>query len=169
MLPEIGTVRVRRLLDAFGTLERIFAAPRAELQQVEGIGEMMARRIIESSHNRAGLDRELELTAQHGCAIVTQADEEYPSPLRKIHDPPLALYRKGEWRAEDAAAVAIVGSRRASLYGLRMAERLAHDLALRGITIISGLALGIDAAAHRCALAAGGRRIAVLGNGLASM
>jgi len=104
------------------------------------------------------------------CTIVTQGEAGYPAPLAHIPDPPPFLYMKGQWVDADQTSVAIVGSRQASLYGQEVAERLAYDLAIRGITVVSGLARGIDAAAHRGALnAGGGRTIAVLGNGLASI
>ena len=114
-------------------------------------------------------DRELALAHQHGVAIVAQHDPGYPGALQTIPDPPPALYIKGRLDAADQAAVAIVGSRNASAYGLSCAQRLASDLAIHGITVVSGLARGIDGAAHRGALAAGGRTIAVLGSGLARL
>jgi len=111
---------------------------------------------------------ELSLARQAGVHLVTQEQPAYPKLLREIHDPPRALYIKGSLPAEELA-VAIVGSRHASLYGMQTAERLAYDVALRGITVVSGLARGIDSAAHRGALRAGGRTIAVLGSGLADI
>ena len=106
---------------------------------------------------------------QAGCAVVTQADAGYPAPLRQIYDPPSMLYMKGRWSEHDRIAVAIVGSRQASRYGEQTAGHLAYELALRGVTVVSGLARGIDAAAHWGALKAAGRTLAVLGNGLSSI
>ena len=106
---------------------------------------------------------------QAGCAVVTQADAGYPAPLRQIYDPPSVLYMKGRWSEHDRIAVAIVGSRQASRYGEQTAGHLAYELALRGVTVVSGLARGIDAAAHWGALKAAGRTLAVLGNGLSSI
>ena len=108
---------------------------------------------------------ELSLARQAGVRVVTREQPGYPKALREIHDPPVALYIRGSMPSEEVA-IAVVGSRHASRYGLQTAERLAYDLALRGATIVSGLARGIDGAAHRGALKAGGRTIAVLGNGL---
>lgn len=165
LIPDVGSVRLRRLLDAFGELERVFGAGEAELRQVEGIGPVLAQRIAAGCQDTRLLAEELRLAAAANVQILTLEDAAYPAALRQLHDPPLALYLRGSVPAE-APAVAVVGSRHASFYGRQTAERLSYDLALRGITIISGLARGIDGAAHQGALKAGGRTIAVLGNGL---
>ncbi|MBI2152563.1 MAG: DNA-protecting protein DprA [Candidatus Rokubacteria bacterium] len=107
-----------------------------------------------------------QLARRAGARLLLREDDEYPAPLRAIPDPPPFLLARGELRAEDALALAIVGSRHATPYGVAVAERLAAELAARGVTIVSGLARGIDTAAHRGALAAGGRTIAVLGCGV---
>ncbi|MBI4227596.1 MAG: DNA-protecting protein DprA [Candidatus Omnitrophica bacterium] len=112
------------------------------------------------------LDEELALVGRRQVRLWTVDDAEFPAPLRQIASPPQVLYAHGQWIPEDAAAVAIVGSRACSVQGRAIAEKLAHDLAAHGVTIVSGLARGIDAAAHRGALKAGGRTIAVLGSGL---
>jgi len=109
---------------------------------------------------------ERALARRHGVRLVRREDADYPPRLRTIYDPPSVLYVRGGFAPEDGTAVAIVGSRHASPYGLQCAERLAYDLALRGVTVVSGLARGIDAAAHRGALQASGRTLAVLGHGL---
>ena len=96
---------------------------------------------------------------------ITVDDAEYPKNLKTLHRPPQALYVNGSFKEEDDFAVAIVGSRRASRYGIEMGERLGYDLALRGVTVVSGMARGIDSAAHRGALKANGRTIAVMGSG----
>ena len=166
LIPDIGSNRLRRLLDAFGDLDRIWAASAAELQQVEGVGSDLAARLVEGRANETRLREELELAQRAGVQVVTLEDADYPEPLRTISDPPLALYIRGRLVPEDKLAVAIVGSRHASVYGLACADRLAYDVALRGITVVSGLARGIDAAAHRGALKTPGRTIAVLGSGL---
>ena len=115
-------------------------------------------------------DEEQGLAAQAGCAVLTPADAGYPAPLREIYDPPAVIYMKGRWsEADDRIAVAIVGSRHCSHYGERTAGHLAYELALRGVTVVSGMARGIDAAAHWGALKAAGRTLAVLGNGLSSI
>ncbi len=167
LIPEIGSTRLRRLLDAFGDLDRVWKASPQDLQQVEGIGPQLAQRIAAGRHDEPLLRRELALAQRAGVTIITLEDPEYPKPLRTIHDPPLALYVRGTLEPADEAAVAIVGARRASLYGMQCAERLGYDLALRGVTVVSGLARGIDGAAHRGALKTSGRTIAMLGSGLA--
>lgn len=108
---------------------------------------------------------ELEYMEREGIRAVSRGDAEYPGLLKEIHDPPPVLFVKGAFLPDDADSVAIVGSRDASAYGLRMAERLAFDLALAGITVVSGMARGIDSAAHKGAMKAGGRTIAVMGSG----
>jgi len=114
-------------------------------------------------------DEEQGLAAQAGCTVLTPADAGYPAPLREIYDPPAVIYMKGRWSEHDRIAVAIVGSRHCSRYGERTAGHLAYELALRGVTVVSGMARGIDAAAHWGALKAAGRTLAVLGNGLSSI
>ncbi len=166
---DIGSLRVERLLQAFGSLAAVCEATREQLQGVEGIGPVLAAKIVEGCRDTAVVAREEALAKRHACAIVTRLDEGYPEPLRQISDPPLVLYMKGSWQPEDAVAVAMVGSRHASLYGLDIAQRFAADLAVRGVTVVSGLARGIDGASHRGALAGGGRTLAVLGNGLAQV
>jgi len=169
LIPDIGSTRLRRLLDALGTLDRVWAADAQTLQRVEGMGPALAQRFVAARDNEQLLRSEVARAAQLGVRFLTLEDAEYPASLRAIHDPPLALSLRGALQAADAVAVGIVGARRASAYGLACAERLAHDLALRGITVVSGLARGIDAAAHRGALRAGGRTVAVLGSGLARL
>lgn len=167
LVPEIGSLRLRRLLDAFGTLDGLWKATARELQGVEGIGPQLAERVAAGREDETGLRRELDVAGQQGVTIVTLHDAAYPSALRTIPDPPLVLYVRSRLsELDDAPAVAVVGARHASLYGERTAERLAYDLAIRGVTVISGLARGIDGAAHRGALKAGGRTMAVLGSGL---
>ncbi len=169
LIPDVGSTRLRRLLDAFETLERVCTASVQALQQVEGIGPVIAQHIAAGCRDERRLSAELVRAQAHGVTILTLEDEDYPRSLRTIYDPPLALYIKGTLARTDDVAVAIVGARHASVYGVQSAERLAYELALRGVTIISGLARGIDGASHRGALNAGGRTIAVLGNGLATM
>jgi len=165
LIPGIGSTRLRRLLEAFGTLDRLWQASGQELQQVDGIGGELARRIVAGCQDAQALEQELDLASRAGVAIVTLEETDYPSLLKELADPPPVLYSLGTLPREEVA-VAIVGARRASLYGLQTAERLGYDLALRGVTVVSGLARGIDGAAHRRALKATGRTLAVLGNGL---
>lgn len=166
LVPDIGTIRVRRLLDAFGTLAALFQVSEEQFRQVEGIGPVLAGRLASYARKSALVDEELRLAKQSGCRVVTQLDADFPAPLKQIPDPPLVLYMKGGWEDVDETAIAIVGARRASVYGQQIAQRFACELAGRGATVVSGLARGIDGAAHRGALQARGRTVAVLGNGL---
>jgi len=111
-------------------------------------------------------DKEIEAAGKYGVAIVTLEDAGYPGRLKNLPDPPPFLYVRGRIEPEDAAAVAVVGSRRATSYGLRVAERIGGGLAEAGLTVVSGMARGIDTAAHRGAMASGGRTIGVLGSGI---
>lgn len=167
MVEGLGVTLLSRLLERFGSPEAILAASRRELEEVEGVGSALSRNICKA---RKQIDARAQMKSAEKFAvkIITAASDDYPKPLRRIFDPPLVLYVKGEYKEEDALAMAIVGSRRASYYGKNQAERLAGSLAKMGFTIVSGMAWGIDSAAHRGALAAGGRTIAVLGSGLAN-
>lgn len=161
----VGPRTLEALLAHFGSPERVLSAAAAQLMHVEGVGRTIADRIIQA-RTEIDPDVELALAAQRGVSILTRSSPAYPALLEQIHDPPALLYVRGTLEPADARAIAIVGSRRATAYGQRVAEKLARSLARAGLTIVSGLARGIDAAAHRGALAAGGRTIAVLANGL---
>lgn len=165
LLPNIGPIRVRRLLERFDKPESILAAGVPELLSVPGIGEEMATQIADWE-NRVDLGEELRRIADHGITLLSQDDPLYPVALHRIHDPPFLLYMKGALTPADAASVAVVGSRRMTHYGREQARKFSFQLARAGFTIVSGLARGIDTAAHEAALAAGGRTIAVLGSGI---
>lgn len=168
LLPNIGPIRVRRLLEQFHEPQAILSAPVRELLIVPGIGEEMAAHIADWEH-RIDLPEEQCRLADHGIELLTLDDPRYPAALRQIHDPPFLLYLKGTITPADAAAVAVVGSRRMTHYGREQARKFSFHLARAGFTIISGLARGIDTAAHEAALAAGGRTIAVLGSGIGNV
>ncbi len=168
LIDGIGSTRLRRLLETFGSLERLWQAEAAELRQVEGIGAQLASRIVAARGFDKAVQQECALAQRGGARIVTLEDEDYPTMLRAIPDPPLVLYVRGTLPAQDTA-VGIVGARLASLYGLQMAQRLGYDLGLRGITVVSGLARGVDGAAHRGALKSGSRTVAFLGGGLSRL
>ena len=168
MTAGVGPLTSRALLDHFGTAGRILDAPISRLKEVPGVGPKVAERICKARVENDA-DGELALCARHGVALIARGDDRYPESLENIPDPPSLLYVKGAFEARDQLAIALVGSRRCTPYGMRIAERLAASLARTGFTIVSGLARGIDAAAHRGALKAGGRTIAVLGNGLAGI
>ena len=158
--------RVRQaLLEHFGDPAAIFTASRDELTRVTGVGAKLATRICDAKQT-IDVDHELQTCAFGDVAIVTDTDDAFPRLLKEIHDPPGILFVRGKLRPEDAVAIAIVGTRHATNYGLQQASRLAAGLARAGFTIVSGLARGVDAAAHRGALEAGGRTIAVLGSGV---
>ena len=165
MLPKIGPVRVRRLVDFFGSPAAVLGAGVDLLRKVEGIGLETAS-MLRRWEEFADLSGEMERIREMGLSVVTQLDELYPAPLREIHDPPLVLYVKGKLEARDKIAVGVVGSRRATTYGLTAARKLSFQLAHAGVTVLSGLARGIDTAAHEGAVAAKGRTIGVIGSGL---
>lgn len=168
LVSGVGPRLRKALLDAFGTASAALAAAPADLRGVPGIGAQLARRIA-AAKDEIDVQAELDRCAAHGIRILTDHDDDYPRALREIHDPPAVLYLRGQILPQDALAIAIVGARHATHYGITQAERLAGSLARAGLTITSGLARGIDAAAHRGALAAGGRTLAVLGSGLLNL
>jgi DNA processing protein len=165
MVDGVGPIRVRALRDRFNEPQAILAASKTELMQVEGVGEEVARSIT-GWREKVDLEAELQRIEKAGVRVVSRDDTEYPKNLREIYDPPLVLYVKGALTDRDALAIAVVGSRRTSLYGQDMARKLAFQLARVGVTVVSGLARGIDTAAHNGALQAKGRTVAVIGCGI---
>ena len=161
--------RIRQsLLARFGSSAGVFEARHDELQEVEGVGPKIAAAIVAAKHSRAA-ETELARCRELGIDLVLRDDAAYPSALDRICDPPGVLFCRGKIEPRDELAVAVIGSRRCTVYGRQQAERIAGALARAGLTIVSGLARGIDAAAHRGALEAGGRTLAVLGTGLAKI
>src|SRR5216683_1091347 len=165
MTPGIGPRAAAKLLERFGSAEAVYSATRAELEQLrlipEAIDTIIARDL------QATAEAEIRAVRKLGGDILVLDDGVYPALLREIYDPPIALYVKGAWsQCLDQPCIAIVGSRKCSTYGQNASLMLARDLAQRGVTVVSGFARGIDAAAHRGALEAGGRTIAVLGTGI---
>lgn len=165
--PEIGSVRFRRLLNFFPDLQTAWRAGRTELLRA-GLEEGVADKILEK---RASIDpeSEFEKLQSHGVELMTFRDETYPKLLREIPAPPMVLYKRGELLPQDELAVAIVGTRKMSPYGKRVSEDLVAGLLRAQISIVSGLALGIDALVHGAAMRFGGRTIAVLACGLDSV
>lgn len=165
LTPGLGAAGCRRLVDHFGSPDRVLAAPPAELAKIGGI-----RKTTQAAIGNADIARTAEATLQkvqnRGQTLLCWDDPGYPAQLRTIHDPPVLLYLQGSLAVLNSAGIAVVGARAASTYGLQMADRFARDLALHGLAIISGLALGIDSNAHAGALAAAGKTVAVLGCGL---
>lgn len=163
-VPDMGPGRMHRLLRHFGSLEAAWdAAPTA--WRDAGLERPVATS-LERARRRIDPQEELAKLAKAGVSALTWADEAFPPPLRQIPSPPILLYVRGGLEVSDQLAVAIVGTRNATDYGRSVTRRLATDLAASGITVVSGLARGIDAAAHRAALEAGGRTLAVFGCGL---
>lgn len=161
--------RLRHLLrNRFGSIAGIFHASAAELQSVAGVGPKLAQAICEGADTSAAL-RELQRCRERGFELLLRETPEYPTALEDVNDAPDVLYCRGQLQARDAVAVAIVGSRHCTVYGRQQTERLAGGLAQAGVTVVSGLARGIDAAAHRGALQAGGRTLAVMAAGLSSV
>jgi DNA processing protein len=164
-LPHVGPVLLRRLLDAFGDDPgKVLSGGIEQLTQVRGVGTETATTLMDWE-KYFDLEREKERIAQHGVAFVNRGHESYPGLLGAMHDPPIGLYWRGDYRVE-RPCVAIVGTRQPSMYGLRMARQFAAELAGLGFCVVSGMARGIDSAAHEGALAGGGPTVAVLGCGL---
>jgi len=164
LVKGIGAVRLRALLDYFGDAETAWNASLFDLVGA-GLSPKLAERILQV-RSVVNLDEYIAQTAKQGIRILTWNDPEYPSHLYEIDQPPPVLYLRGEVTPEDAWAVAIVGTRSVTPYGRQVTEELATVLAQNGVTIVSGLARGVDGIAHRAALKAGGRTLAVLGSGL---
>jgi DNA processing protein len=165
LAPDIGPRTLATLLDRFGSATRVLEASVEELSRVPHVGPRIAQGLRKAWSN-GDVDAELALMAKHGVGLLRRSGEGYPTALAPLPGAPPLLYVRGQWTPQDATAIAIVGSRQCTPYGRRMAHRFAFDLAKAGITVVSGLARGIDAEAHRGALEAGGRTTAILANGL---
>jgi DNA processing protein len=165
LLPGLGPVRTAALLERFGSAGAVLHAAAAQLRAVPHIGEKLSEELPRAVAT-VDVDAELALIGRHGVHLRALGTPDYPPALSQIPDPPHLLYVRGTLLPADAKAVALVGSRRFTGYGRRVAERLATDLARAGYTIVSGLARGIDGIAHRAALKAGGRTLAVMAGGL---
>ncbi|MBN1352561.1 DNA-processing protein DprA [candidate division KSB1 bacterium] len=164
-IPGIGANKIRALIGRFKSPERIFAAKSFELVNVEGIDQILAQRIVQNQHDDF-VKIQLSRLEKANSRIITFWDSEYPDNLKRIYDPPAFLFLKGEFSKSDSHSIAIVGSRSPTNYGKMVAEKFGKELAARGISIVSGLARGIDTIAHWSALRGGGRTIAVLGSGV---
>jgi DNA processing protein len=164
LIKGIGAVRMQALLKHFGDLELAWKAAPIDLAR-SGLGLKAIERILQARKN-VDLEKVCANIESQGIKILTWEDETYPQRLKEIEQPPPVLYIRGEYLPDDLFAVAIVGTRRVSPYGRQITEELAAYLAANGITVISGLARGVDAIAHQTALKAGGRTIGVLGSGV---
>ncbi|MBN1639911.1 MAG: DNA-processing protein DprA [Anaerolineae bacterium] len=164
IVPSIGPAKVRALLDRFGDLETAWHADAGALSAA-GLDRRAVDNLVRMRPT-LDLDAKLEEIERLGLTALTWDDPAYPALLREIYGPPPLIYVRGTLQADDEWAVAVVGTRRATAYGRQMAHSLSGDLARNGVTVVSGLARGIDGEAHRAALDAGGRTIAVLACGL---
>lgn len=162
-VPGLGAIKIKDLLECFGDVASVWYASTRELKRVEGIG-LLAEEIVKH-REKVNIDALVKNLEKENIGYITILDDNYPEILKNIYDPPPVLFYKGELSFEEPA-VAIVGSRRSTGYGRKVAEKLAYELAQRGITIVSGLARGIDTHGHLGALKARGRTIAVTGSGL---
>ena len=165
----IGPVKIKNLMARFGSAENVLRADKTQLKQVEGVSTTLCSAISKWKEIKEGVEKtvnkELELLEKLNARILLLADEDYPESLKNIYSPPPILYIVGTLTANDADAIAIVGTRRPTDYGKATTEKISTQLAKQGITIVSGAARGIDTAAHKAALHSGGRTIAVLGSG----
>ena len=165
LVQGVGPHVRKALMAHFGSAKAVLEASAEQLQHVQGVGSKLAHAIV---HATTHIDVQAEIAhcREHNIQIVTLDDKEYPRSLLEIYDPPYALFTKGQFATQDSLSIAIVGTRHATQYGKRVAERLSSALARAGLTIVSGLARGIDGVAHRAALASGGRTLAVLAGGV---
>lgn len=165
LVPGIGSVTFRRLTKSFGTPERVFTAGKGELAEIKGVkAEVIDAVVNRATEKRA--EKHLKLLEKYGIKVLTFEDENYPKNLSNIYDPPALLFVKGDLTEADNYSVGVVGSRNATYYGQKTTEQLCRSLVGHGLTIVSGLARGIDTAAHMGALSGKGRTVAVLGSGL---
>ncbi|MCA9883528.1 MAG: DNA-processing protein DprA [Anaerolineae bacterium] len=164
LIPHMGAVRILQLKQTFGTLENAWKSSDGDLRQV-GLPQNAYEAIIKQ-RKQVDLNAEWQRIADHHITFITLDDESYPADLRVIPDPPPVLYIQGKLTEADSLALAIVGTRRATRYGRDVTTMFARQLASRGVTIVSGMALGIDTAAHQAAIDGGGRTIAILGCGI---
>ncbi|MCE9527131.1 MAG: DNA-processing protein DprA [Planctomycetales bacterium] len=165
MVSGVGPRMRKTLLDRFGSAAKVFNAAPSELREVDGVGPKLLRALT-AAQREIDVAKEIAYCRENQITLLLESNAAYPRVLKEIHDPPGVLFVRGEVRPTDAMAVAVVGTRHATAYGLAQAERLSTGLAHAGYTIVSGLARGIDAAAHSAAMKAGGRTLAVLGSGV---
>jgi DNA processing protein len=165
LTPGLGSVAMKSLLTRFGEPARIFQASLSELSEVEGIRKEVAQAITERRLSGSP-EKELEKAESHGVRILTYSDPAYPALLKEIHDPPMLLYVRGADIPVNRVFVAVVGSRNATDYGMKAAEKIGQGLARRGIGVVSGMARGIDSSSHWGCLEGKGFTVAVLGTGL---
>ncbi len=165
LIENLGAQRIRLLLQSVEHPQLIFRLERHELESIHGIGPKTADEVV-TFNQWDKVDRILEKTERTGAQIMTYWDNDYPSLLREIYDPPLMLWIKGDRSVLDTDSLSIVGTRKAGDYAINMAKQFAKELVEQNLTIISGLAYGVDGAAHQATVEAGGKTVAVLGSGI---
>lgn len=165
LVPGVGPRTIATLIDCFHSATSALSASREKLREVPGLGPKLSS-VIREAKRQIDLQPVLQWCREHQVRIVSSGDPGYPASWETLPDAPAVIYVRGEALPSDSLAVAIVGSRHATQYGIREAARISRDLARAGVTIVSGMARGIDAAAHRGALEVGGRTIAILGGGM---
>jgi DNA processing protein len=166
MVSGVGPSRLRALVNHFGNPESVLQASERELTDVDGIDRSVARKILSERQFDEEVQLQLSRLNKSEARIVTFWDKEYPENLKKIYDPPVMLFVRGQLASSDKYSVAVVGTRNPTTYGKHVAEKFAAELAEHGIVVISGLARGIDTVSHATAVRSGGRTIAVLGSGV---
>ncbi len=164
-VPGIGSQRIRQLVAHFGSVEAVLAASFGKLIEVEGVDKILAEKILRQQDTDF-VRNQLNLANKNEVDFLSFWQPEYPDPLKSIFDPPVLLHVKGSILPEDVISLAVVGTRNPSSYGAQVTEQLTRELVRAGFVIVSGLARGVDTIAHRAALRAGGRTVAVLGSGL---
>jgi len=165
MIPGLGNIVFKNLLNSFGSPEQVFKATLTELLCVEGLRKEVAKNIVKKRYE-GDPSAELKKADDCGSRVITYSDQEYPRSLREIHDPPMLLYIKGRRIPPNQTFIAMVGSRSATHYGLKAAEKIGQGLARRGLGVVSGMARGIDSASHWGCMGGRGFTIAVLGTGI---
>ncbi len=165
-IPRVGPLTIARLYEGFKSPKAALQADFPQIRRVTGLSEKLARTIADYVIPRDDILRDMETLDRLGVRLITRWDPDYPSNLQEIYDPPALLFVRGTLVPEDSRAVAMVGTRNPTHYGITMAEALTRDFVLAGVTVVSGLARGIDAASHRAALKHAGRTIGVVGCGI---
>ncbi len=171
-IPSVGATRLRALLARFQSVDKILNAPISELSRTPNIGTATAESISKFLHSperlkvEADIDAQFDRLSKFNAVLITILDDDYPSLLKEIYDAPVYLFVRGNLTPQDSRALAMIGTRHPTDYGKNVTKKFATAFARNGITVISGLAFGIDSTAHTAALDAGGRTIAVLGNGV---
>ncbi len=164
LVKGIGAVRFRALLEYFGSAENAWQAPGEALREA-GLGQKLVENLLKV-RSQVVLEKVWQQIESQGIQVLTWEDQNYPPRLKQVEQPPPVLYLRGDLRPEDDWAVAVVGTRRITAYGQQVAEDVAATLARAGVTVVSGLARGVDGVAHQSALKAGGRTVAILGSGV---